>query len=165
MSAPAQITARRVYEAALAASIFATGLALGGALAHLYALPNKMGFDRDAYFIVQAAYRGWALLGGVLLFQLLSLFALMLAARRRADGSRLCAGAALLALIGAQAAFWIFTFPANVATENWTHVPDNWRVLRVQWEYSHAAGASLQLVALGALIIAALIHGRRRGVG
>jgi hypothetical protein len=35
--------------------------------------------------------------------------------------------------------FWAFTYPANVATNNWTVVPDTWASLRRQWEYSHAA--------------------------
>jgi hypothetical protein len=30
---------------------------------------------------------------------------------------------------------------------NWTFMPDNWRELRRQWEYSHAAGAGLYLAA------------------
>jgi hypothetical protein len=54
--------------------------------------------------------------------------------------------------------FWIFTFPANVATDNWTVVPDNWQALRGQWEYSHAAGAGFQLLAMSSLIVASLAH-------
>jgi hypothetical protein len=47
---------------------------------------------------------------------------------------------ALAGLIGAQIVFWIYTQPANAATNNWTSQPANWEVLRSQWEYSHAVG-------------------------
>ena len=63
---------------------------------------------------------------------------------------------ALACLAGAQALFWIFTYPANAATVNWTVQPDDWQTLRRQWEFSHAAGALLQLTAMACLSIAAL---------
>jgi hypothetical protein len=63
-------------------------------------------------------------------------------------------------LLSAQAVFWLYTYPANAATDNWTAIPDNWETLRKQWEYSHALGAAFQLLAMSALIIAALAHAR-----
>ncbi|HZM33925.1 MAG TPA: hypothetical protein VFC18_05460 [Burkholderiales bacterium] len=36
----------------------------------------------------------------------------------------------------------------NRATENWTRLPAHWLELRAQWEYSHAASAVLNLLAL-----------------
>lgn len=60
----------------------------------------------------------------------------------------------------AQAVFWTFTYPANVATRNWTVVPANWQALRVQWEYSHAVGAVLTLAALAALFSSLLARTR-----
>ena len=66
------------------------------------------------------------------------------------------ATAALAALVAAQAIFWIWTYPANQATNNWTSQPQNWEILRQQWEYSHLAGAALQLLAMTALIVAVL---------
>ncbi|MGE0650765.1 MAG: hypothetical protein AB7P12_03310 [Alphaproteobacteria bacterium] len=44
-------------------SFMFVGLSMGGALAHLFELPNKIGLPADAYFTVQQNYRGWALLG------------------------------------------------------------------------------------------------------
>jgi hypothetical protein len=67
---------------------------------------------------------------------------------------------ALLGLIAAQVAFWTCTFPANVATSNWTTIPQNWEMLRRQWEYSHAAGAVFHVLAMGALIVASLARAR-----
>jgi len=61
---------------------------------------------------------------------------------------------AVLCLTAAQIIFWTYTFSANVATENWTKVPENWEALRWQWEYSHAAGAVCQILAMCGLIVA-----------
>jgi len=53
--------------------------------------------------------------------------------------------------------FWSLTFPVNQQTHNWTVLPETWMALRAQWEYSHAASAVLNLVALIALILSALV--------
>jgi len=140
---------------ALFVALMATALALGPALAHLFELPNKIGLSKDDYFTVQQIYRGWNLLGLVLMLQLLSIVATILTAR---DDRRLrrLATIALLCLAGAQGVFWAFTFPANTATVNWTTQPGNWETLRHHWEYSHAAGALLQLAGMACLVLAAL---------
>ena len=67
---------------------------------------------------------------------------------------------ALLCLAGSKAVFWIYTYPANVATSNWTAIPEDWELLRRTWEYSHAAGAALLVLAMRALIAAALARVR-----
>jgi hypothetical protein len=46
------------------------------------------------------------------------------------------------------AIFFVWTFPTNQATNNWTVVPNNWNELRVQWEYSHVANAMVAFSAL-----------------
>lgn len=136
-------------------ALLATGLALGGALAHLYELPNKIGLPGDQYFIVQKIYAGWALLGLVLAVQFVSM--IVLAVLYRSEARVLWPViVALAGLVGAQAVFWIYTYPANAATNNWTNQPDNWEVLRSQWEYSHAVGAVFQLLAFCALLVAVL---------
>jgi hypothetical protein len=143
------------YDAALFAALMSTAIALSGALAHLLALPNKIGLGRDAYFTVQGIYRGWDLFGYVLAIQLLSIIAVIVLARHDRQ-VRLLAIVALLGLVAAQAVFWTFTYPANVATSNWTAIPDDWETLRRNWEYSHAAGAVFQFVAMTSLVMAAL---------
>lgn len=131
-------------------------LALGAALAHLYALPNKMAMDKDAYLAAQQAYRGWALLGVVVIGQivLLAVLAYMVRARRRAFGLSF---AAFLCTVAAQVLFWLYTYPANRATDNWTQLPVEWMRLRAEWEYSHAAGAILTLAAFLFLVVSILI--------
>jgi hypothetical protein len=139
--------------AARFASLLFAALALAPALAHLLELPNKIGLPRDAYLTVQQIYRGWALLGVVIYGALLSslVLAVMVRRRRREFAAALTGFACLAA---AHAIFWIYTYPANQATRNWTVLPETWMALRAQWEYSHAAGAVLNLAALVALIVA-----------
>ena len=133
-------------------SLLFSALALAPALAHLLELPNKIGLSRDEYLTVQQIYRGWAWLGIVVFGALLSTLALtiMVRGRRKAFGLALTA---FLCIAGTQVLFWTFTFPANQATGNWTMLPENWMALRSQWEYSHAASAVLNLIALVALIL------------
>jgi hypothetical protein len=57
--------------------------------------------------------------------------------------------------------FFTWTYPANQATSNWTAVPENWRELRRQWEYAHAANAVLTFLALWAVTLAALMTRHR----
>lgn len=132
-----------------------TALALVPALAHVFELPNKIGLSRDDYLVVQQLYRGWNLLGIVVLLALVS-NALLTAMLARAGEKFGFALTATLAIAGTQAVFWSFTFPANRETQNWTVLPTHWEQLRIQWEYSHAASAGLNLVALVALIAALL---------
>jgi hypothetical protein len=142
-------------DAAFFVALLATAVALAGAGAHALSLANKMRMSAEAYFIAQQAYRGWSLLGIVLavqLFGILTVIALYRSERRVVRP----AVVALVALIAAQAVFWIWTFPANQATSNWTAQPDDWEALRAQWEYSHLAGAGFQLVAMMALFLAVL---------
>lgn len=52
--------------------------------------------------------------------------------------------------------FWTYTYPANRATDNWTFLPEDWQALRANWEYSHAAGAGLGMIAMIMLILSVL---------
>lgn len=144
-------------DAAFFVALLATGFALGGALAHAFELPNKIGLERDAYFTVQTIYSGWNRLAFVLAAELAGIIAVI--SLYRADPRVFwpaCVG--LACLVGAQVVFWVWTFPANRATENWTRQPANWEALRAQWEYSHLAGAGFQTIAMAALIIAVLLR-------
>ncbi|WP_036251994.1 hypothetical protein [Methylobacter sp. BBA5.1] len=65
-------------------------------------------------------------------------------------------GWALLCIAAALAVFFLFTYPANQQTANWTRLPGNWADLRKQWEYSHATRAGLFLIALNLQILTVL---------
>jgi hypothetical protein len=146
-------------DVALFVALLATALALGGALAHALELPNKLQLTRDDYFVVQQIYRGWNRLAYLLAIEFAAMLFVAVAHWRRPRMLR-PAIAAIACLVAAQAIFWIWTFPANVATRNWTHIPANWEALRTQWEFSHLAGAVFQMLAMCALILAALARGR-----
>lgn len=137
------------------AAVVLTALALVPGGAHLFALPNKIDLDQDAYFTVQAIYRGWALLGVVLIAAILANLGLAILSRRQARPVAWAAVAAVL--LGATLViFFTWTYPANQATGNWTLAPDGWHALRAQWEYSHAVNAVLTFLALCAVVASSL---------
>jgi ABC-type cobalamin transport system permease subunit len=124
--------------------------------------PVRSRTEQDAfvprgYLTVQQIYRGWALLGIAVLGALLSTLILAVFVRdnRRLFylvlASTLCIAISLLI-------FFLFTFPANQQTENWTRLPEHWQELRQQWESSHAVSAGLYFVALTALTFATLVE-------
>jgi hypothetical protein len=144
-------------------ALLCLALALGGGLAHLYALPNKIDLPPGAYLAAQHAYRGWWMLGAAIVGALVSLTVQAVKVRhdRRALGLTLLA---LALLIAAQVLFWMFTFPANRATFNWTVLPAGWESLRRRWEYSHAFGAGLTLLAFVALLLTSPRDDERQGI-
>lgn len=150
------------YKVVFFIALLATTLALGGALAHAYGLPNKIDLSRDEYFVAQKAYAGWNRLAYVLLVQFLSIAAILLMSRH-VPQVRWLVATGIVFLVCAQAVFWIYTAPANALTKNWTVIPENWEFLRLRWEYSHLAGAAFQLLAMTSLIVAALRSRRRCG--
>jgi hypothetical protein len=132
-----------------------TALALVPSGAHLAALPNKMAMTQAAYFIAQQIYAGWALFGIVLCGALAANLAHVIVLRKL--GRSLGYALASFLLIAANfAIFFVWTFPTNQATNNWTVVPKNWSALRMQWEYSHAANAVVTFAALVCVVIAVL---------
>ena len=59
-------------------SLLFAALALAPAMAHLLELPNKINLSREDYLNVQQIYRGWALLGFVVVGAFISTLALPL---------------------------------------------------------------------------------------
>jgi len=142
-------------------AVVLTALALLPGGAHLMALPAKIAMPEDPYFVVQQIYRGWAL-AGVVIF--LAIFANLLAALLTRESRRKWQlfGAAALLIAATLAVFFLWTYPANQATGNWTSVPENWEQLRTEWEYSHAANAAITFLALLCSVGALVSTGPRR---
>lgn len=140
-------------ELAWFVTVVASALAMGAALAHAFELPNKIGMNEADYYAAQQSYRGWNQLAILLSIQATGILAFAISMRRvRPILWRMCvAGAAFLA---SQAIFWLFTFPANLATDSWTLMPPHWEALRAQWEYSHLAGAAFQVIAFSFVLLA-----------
>jgi hypothetical protein len=136
-------------------AVLLTALALVPAGAHLLALPNKLAMRRDAYLAAQGAYAGWALAGVFPVSAILACLALALR-QQHPPASPWPALLAALLLAAGLGVFFAWTFPANLATANWTTLPEGWEALRAQWEWSHAANAVLTLAAFCAVLRAAL---------
>jgi hypothetical protein len=137
-------------------SILLAALALVPAMAHLIELPNKIYLSREDYLTVQRIYRGWELAGIVVVGALLSTLILTIMNRHDPQAFTLSL-IALICIVATQLVFWLFTFPVNGQTENWTVLPPNWSELRARWEYSHATSAVLNLLALAALILSVVL--------
>jgi hypothetical protein len=121
-------------------AVVLTALALVPAGAHLFSMPNKITLAQDQYFIAQSIYRGWFLFGVVLFGAVVANFAAAMLVFYQGKPFAL-AGLAVICIGLSLVIFFIWTYPANVATNNWTQAPRNWETLRSQWEYSHAANA------------------------
>jgi hypothetical protein len=141
-------------------AVILTALSLVPGVAHLIELPNKIGLGQQAYFTVQQIYAGWDLFGAVLIAALAAnlSFTIMLLKLGRPFGYAL---AAFLLVAANLAIFFIWTFPANQATSNWTVAPGNWSELRMQWEYSHAFNALVMATALVCVVAAVRRHPRK----
>lgn len=74
--------------------------------------------------------------------------ALFLAERRRNPAAARAALLSSALIVLSLIVFFIWVFPGNQATANWTEMPDNWEALRRQWEYGHAANAVIVFAAL-----------------
>ena len=136
-------------------SLLLATLAMMPAAAHVLELPNKIRLTGIEYLTAQRLYRGWAFTRVVVLAALLSMLVLLFMVRELPTAFAL-AWVAFLCVAGTQLVFWTFTQPVNRATGNWTFLPGDWSELRRRWEYSHAASAVLNLVALVALIVCLL---------
>ena len=60
---------------------------------------------------------------------------------------------------------WGLTHSVDAVTTNWTVLPANWMVLRDRWEFGHATGAILDLVAFVALVLSVLVAEKAARVG
>ncbi len=141
-------------------AIVLTALALAPGLAHVLELPHKIALDREDYLVVQGIYRGWSLLGIVLVGALAANVVVFLQSRRRGGAAEWALTAALL-LIASLAIFFVWTYPVNQITANWTVAPPDWQALRARWEYSHAANALVTFLALCAAAAAGLMTRER----
>lgn len=129
-------------------AIVSVGICLIPAGAHLFELPNKMSLPPREYMIVQRIYAGWSLFG----IPIIAALAMV----RSNRAAFLFSLAALICLAAAQAIFWTFTYSMNVASNNWTVMPDGFEAARRQWEYSHAVNAVLTFAAFATITLAVL---------
>ena len=131
-------------------AVVSVAICLVPAGAHFFELANKMSMSSPEYMTVQKIYAGWSFFGiaviAAILITLIHTF--MVRSDRTAFFISL---AAFLCLAATQGIFWMFTYPMNVASNNWTATPAAFEAARRQWEYSHAVNAVLTFVALIAI--------------
>jgi len=140
-------------------ALLLTAIALVPGGAHAASLLTKLGMSQSDYFIAQMAYNGWALFGIAQIAALGVNLALTFALRGETAPFRLMV-ATVVCLIAGLAIFFAFTYPANIATQNWTVAPADWQALRWRWEISHAVNAALTLAGFGTLCLATLVTQR-----
>jgi hypothetical protein len=138
------------------AAVVLTAIAMVPGGAHFFELPNKIGLSEEQYFTVQAIYRGWAVFGVVIVAAIAVnlTVAWMLRSRRKHCSLALAAGFALAASL---VIFFVWTYPANQATENWTIATANWEHLRIRWELAHTASAILDFIAFCCATLSAVL--------
>ncbi len=131
-------------------AVLLTAIATSAGLAHLFAMPNKMKLSGHDYFIAQRAYDGWALFGIVMVAAITAVVGVAASLRDQPGRNWAWWSAGLMA--AGLVVFFMWIFPANRQTENWTVQPDNWTALRTQWEMGHAVNAILYFAALGCIV-------------
>lgn len=127
------------------------------AAAHAFALMNKIGMSQQDYYTAQLAYRRWDLFGWTYLGALIFTLWLALASRGGAPAVFWLSAAALVLTVLSLVIFFIWVFPGNAATKNWTVAPENWEALRFRWEWGHFGSALANFLALCAAAAAATI--------
>ena len=140
-----------------------TGLILVPSGAHLFELPAKMALGREEYRLVQSIYAGWALFAGPIFAAILANVGLAVTLRRSDPVAARWAIASAVFVALSLGVFFVWVFPANRATGNWTDVPADWQTLRRNWEYGHAANAViifLALLATGRAVIGGIVRVR-----
>jgi hypothetical protein len=136
-------------------AVVSVAMCLVPAGAHFFELANKMSMSPPEYMTVQKIYAGWSFFGIAVIAALL--LTLMHAFLVRSDRTAfLLSLAAFLCLAATQGIFWTFTYPMNVASNNWTLTPEDFEAARQQWEYSHATNAVLTFAALVAVATSAV---------
>ncbi len=124
--------------------------------AHLFSLASKMRLPPDQYMTAQRAYDAWALFGiAIAAAVVLTAVHTWLVFDR--TPAMLLSSLACLGVLATQVIFWLYTYPMNVASSNWTAIPDNFEAARQQWEYSHAASAVILFAVLLAFVLSALL--------
>jgi hypothetical protein len=148
-----------LFDSVRLIAVISVALCLIPAGAHFFELANKMSLSTAEYMSTQKIYAGWSFFGVAIIAAIVLTFmhTLMVRAERRVF---LLSLTAFVCLGATQVIFWTFTYPMNVATNNWTITPQDFEAARRQWEYSHAVNAMLTFVALVTIALSALTYKR-----
>ena len=146
-----------VFKSMRLLAVISVALCLIPAGTHFFELANKMSLSTAEYMTTQKIYAGWSFFGVAIIAAIA--FTLTHTVMVRAERTAfLLSLTALLCLGATQVIFWTFTYPMNVATNNWAVIPQDFEAVRRQWEYSHAVNAVLTFVALVTITLSAFTH-------
>jgi hypothetical protein len=131
------------------------------AFGHLLQLSPRMRYDGAMWRRTQSMYEnfgppaGAVIEGGAFLSSMLLSFLV----RQRRPASRWTWIGSLFFAI-AQALWWIRIAPINAKMVNWRpeSLPQGWKRLRMQWEYTHAGRAILMIIGFAALLNSILVE-------
>ena len=142
-------------------TIMLAALSMGMAFCHLLEMPAKMTYDGALWLtLLQTLYGAFGTIGAFIeVGAVVTVVALaFLVHRRRPAFAWTLLGA--FCLVAAHAAWWVWVAPVNAILAPLTPdtLPADWMALRDQWEYTHAARAVLQMIALGALVFSILVE-------
>lgn len=150
-------------------------VAMTPAVAHVLELPGKLRLSRAEYVVVQRIYYPGFTIAGAGEFASIIVTAVALALTEAGGADFPLRAAALAALVGMQAAYWLRVHPVNGfwleredldrfssrffafgarrgGADREAHV--EWTDLRARWEYGHATRAALAVVSVSLLVIA-----------
>ena len=148
-----------IFKSMRLLAVISVALCLIPAGTHFFELANKMSLSTAEYMTTQKIYSGWSFFGVAIIAAIV--FTLVHTLMVRAQRTAFLLSLSALLLLGAtQVIFWTFTYPVNVATNNWTITPDDFEAARQQWEYSHAVNAVLTFVALVTITVSTLTDKR-----
>jgi hypothetical protein len=142
-------------------TIVFTALSMGMALCHLLEMPAKMTYDGALWLaLLQTLYGAFGTIGAFIevgAVVIAVVLAFLVRQRPPAFGWTLLGA---LCLVAAHAAWWVWVAPVNATMTSLTPetLPADWMGLRDQWEYTHAARAIVQIIALGALVFSILVE-------
>jgi len=140
-------------------TIMFTALSLAPALGHLLEMPAKMTYDGALWLkLQQSLYGAFGTFGGAFeMGAVITTIVLVILVRDRRPAFSWTLAAAIC-MVAANAAYWVVLAPINATIAGTVPgtLPTDWMGLRDQWEYTHAARAVLQMIALGALAFSVL---------
>lgn len=131
-------------------ALIITAVALAPSGAHLFSLAAKIDMPQDRYYTVQQVYQGWWWFGVVLFLAIVANAGVAVMVRGEATAFWMAVASVALILLSL-VVFFIWIYPGNVETQNWTVAPENWQALRTRWEYGHAVNAFIMLAAFMAI--------------
>jgi hypothetical protein len=141
-------------------TIMLTAVLMTMGFTHLWQLPPRLTYDAVLWLDTLTFYVKYGPTGPGPVIEVAAILSTLLLAvlvRGRRPALALTS-VALTALVLSTAAWWLFVYPVNRELLTWTAetLPQNWTDFRDQWEYTHAARAALQFIALGVLVYSVL---------